>query len=138
MSYRLSWLVDNRLLYTKIWNEYTLDELVQVEEEGKILIRNGTPLVHLLIDFRLMTEYPSNLREIVARSSVFREPNAGWVVVLTNNRMVQFLTSIVAGVSQARFRAFDSWDSALKFLVSIDSAMSAVLSLPDQGNIPEA
>jgi hypothetical protein len=132
MSYKLQWVSENRLSYVHVWGDYNLQELKDSSEEVQAWVANGTPLVHHIADFRDMETYPTNLAQILKSVPFMQEPNLGWVIILSDNRMVKFLSSMATGVSKARFRTFSNLEDALVFLAERDS------TLPDLTGIEEA
>ena len=58
----------------------------------------------------------------------------GWLLVITNNRMIKYLGSMVSGLSSVRYRAFTSVDEALAFLNEVDSTLPDLLAKEQDGD----
>lgn len=85
-------------------------------------------MVHDIIDMRFMSNYPTNLRKIISVTSIFGEPNLGWVILIAESRIIRFLASTTIQFYGARFRAFETPEEALVFLQSRDETLP---QLPD-------
>jgi hypothetical protein len=130
MGYKVSWYSESRVAWCQVWGDYTLDELRDSAAAGQVLIQTGTPLVHDLIDMRRMTDYPKNIREIIKLTPIFKEPNLGWVVVLTEDKIVGFLSHAVTSISKVRIRTFTNPQEALEFLARIDETLPPLAAYP--------
>ncbi|MFN8373033.1 MAG: hypothetical protein U0694_09170 [Anaerolineae bacterium] len=122
MPFKVSWYIP-RVAWCYVWGTYTAEELKDSAAQGQELVRVGTPLVHDLIDMRHMIEYPKNLRDIIQLTPIFKEPNLGWVVVLTDDKMVRFLSHAVTSISKVRLRTFTDPQEALDFLARMDETL---------------
>ena len=74
-----------------------------------------------------MSKYPTRLMDIVSVTSLFREPNLGYVLLISSNRIVRFLASATVQVHGARFRAFDTPEEVRQFIQMLE---------PDLGELP--
>jgi hypothetical protein len=84
---------------------------------------DSAPMVHILVDLREVEKMDAGVHEISRALSHLREPYMGWTLLVTNNRLIQFVGSIVVQVAKARFRAFTDYDEAYAFLMEQDQSL---------------
>ena len=80
-------------------------------------------MVHILVDLREAAELPVGVHEISRVLTHLREPDIGWSLIITDNKMIRFAGSIATQLAQARFRAFTDFDEAYAFLVEQDQSL---------------
>ena len=131
MAIEIKWLLPGRIVYIANRGTITVDELQNESRQLIEFLDEGEgPLVHLLTDVTELGEFPISVG-LLNRTSVepLRHPRMGWLVVITNNRMLKYLGSMVTGLSSVRYRAFTSVDEGLAFLNEVDSTLPDLLAL---------
>ena len=123
MGVKLVWYLEQRIIFTYVWGDFTITELREGAAQGAKYVQMGTAPVHDIIDMREMERYPFNLKEIIDATPIFREPNLGWVVLLSNNRAVNFIATIVLQFSSAKLRIASNENEALDFLRGADGTL---------------
>ncbi len=126
MTFTVTWHVPNRLYLVRIAGDLTLDELRDGLERTRAFVRAGEPPVHTIIDLRQLGSQPRNLPEIIKASSVLREPNLGWVMILSNDPFSQFVASVVSQITGARFKIFQDSAAVIEHLKQVDSTLPAI------------
>lgn len=122
-----TWLVDGRVALGYYEGVITIEDLQYSQEEAEALYDTvDSRVIHGIIDMRHMTEYPTNLAELIRVISIFRNPRLGWIMLITNNTIVRFLSSAVVQLSQARFRTFTNVEQCLEFLEDVDETLPIV------------
>lgn len=107
-----------------------MTELATGANTAQEMVQTKQPFVHDIIDMRQMSKFPLNLREIVRATGLFGEPNLGWVILISDNRVVRFLTEAVMQTYKTRFRAFGLESEAIAFLKQMDESLQALSVLP--------
>jgi hypothetical protein len=122
MPIQLVVYVPQQVYYLHLQGAITDAELVALDEQIVALLAQSTaPMLHLLIDQRAATQLPS----IQAQSQVkmVQNPKLGWTVLIGNNKLMQFLGTVVAGVLKTRLRYFASFVEAMTFLQQVDTTL---------------
>lgn len=124
MAIDVRWYVEGRVIQCTMWDVVTTKEMTTSVAQGIAMIReseaSGAGIVHDILDMRGVTGYPTNLGEIINATPIFKEPNLGWVLLLSSDRLVNFLATVATGVARARLRVFHTPDEATAFLREID------------------
>jgi hypothetical protein len=123
MPYELTWYVEKRVIFQRLYGEITFSELRQMSDEANALVRSGTRFVHLLVDLQEVTKYPTNVKD--ASGVINMEPgdNLGWTLVVTPNTVLRFLGSMMGQLARQRVNTFRTWEDALQFLSSRDDSI---------------
>lgn len=123
MNHHNVWLVENRLFVGYYAGEITTQTLIEGQQEVQHVLDNATDgrLIHAIVDMRFLVRYPTNLNDLIRATPIFKSPALGWVVLLSNNTLIRFLTSAVIHYSKPEFRAFMEIQKALDFLHEMDS-----------------
>jgi hypothetical protein len=127
MPYQISWMIDKRLVYQRCYGELTMDELRENNQEFvRDYLRQGTPLVHTIVDLTGVTNFPKNLTQYGQAFKRDAEDVArlGWTVVVGANPIFRFFGTVVTNLwRQARFRMFDTLQEAYTFLGQQDNTL---------------
>lgn len=119
------WLVDDRLFIAYYDGEITTQTLLDGQAEVKEILANppvDAP-IHIIVDMRFLLRYPTNISDLIRATPIFRSPALGWVVLVSNDWLIRFLSSTVVQLSKAHFRAFANVQSALDFLHQTDPSI---------------
>ncbi|GEM_PF-3972610 len=136
MPYTMSWLIPSKLLYVKITGKFPYDEIIhmldEVNEELELKY-NQEPadqvrsLTHLLMDNRQqvgminVSELNRTARYMQDTSGVGNvHERIGWTIVITNNILLRFGTSLFAQFGGFRLRMVETPESAITFLSEQD------------------
>jgi hypothetical protein len=125
MGVQVDWAVENRVIITRVWGNFTMAELIWGASEAQIMVKNGQAPVHDIIDMRHMHRFPLFIPQITKATPLFREAHLGYVIVLTYSGMVRFISQAVLQSHQARLALLQEQAEAVAFLRQVDT------SLPD-------
>jgi hypothetical protein len=132
MPYDVSWVVENRISLVRFISEITLDEMRQANQDSIAYIQQGSPglLFHSILDTTQLEKFPMKLNLLTDDSvgSYRKEPNLGWILLISHNRMISFLSSMTVQLTQTRFRVLQTVDEAIAFLKDRDVSLSEVLN----------
>jgi len=123
MPVRILWYFPDYVVNAQMWGEFTFEELSIGSQETAELIRKGQAPVHDIIDMRYIEKYPLDVKQIFNATPVFREPNLGWVLLISDDRVVRFLTHMVLQLHKTRVRYCSTPAEALAFLREIDERL---------------
>lgn len=123
MSFTSSWLVDNRVLLLQVWGEREPQEMQNISDSLIEALQNGSSPVHVVADLRYATSHPPKLQETQDALSILQEPKLGWVVLITNNRTLNFVGDVVSQLSRKNFKSFSTPEDAPRFLGRMDNSL---------------
>lgn len=129
MPSQISWLLDRRVIFVKFTGEVTVEDLQSFNTSMHEYLDLGQPpLVHIISDSSETNKFPINLG---ALNKVFFQqrpnPKMGWIVVITANRMLSFVSSMLAQLGKSRFRTFNTMQEAIAFLNDIDVTLPTLV-----------
>ena len=126
MAWQIDWHVPTRIFFMKLIGDLTIDDLHRLVDEELDFIRNGDPPVHFIVDLREMGDYPISISELRRNLALYNEPNLGWLMTLSNDRMVQYLSRVVSTLQRNRYRHFNGPDELIEFIVRKDESLPEV------------
>ncbi len=129
MEPETSWYVKGRVGLVKASGIISLEDLQGADRKMVEMIRQksaNAALFHFLIDLRAVDKLEVNVAEMSRAFTHMHEPGLGWSLVITNNRLIKFVGSVVSQLAKARFMAFATFDEALEFLQEQDSTLGAL------------
>ena len=121
MPHQYQWLIENRVLFSQFEGDMDADEILVASRDAITYFRAGdnSAQVHSIIDARFVTSYPIfNFKTLSSRESAeFRRvKNVGWILLVTQNKVIISLSRLIKGISKIKFRTFDRMDEALVFM----------------------
>jgi len=136
MPYSLEWVVEKRVYLMRFYGDFTLEELKQANQDAIAWIRQGPEglLFHIILDTLDLQKHPMTLKAVAGDSMTgFRkEPNLGWVLLITESKFISFLASITTQLTSNRFRPVSTFDEAVAFLREQDQTINwAQMIVPD-------
>jgi len=126
MTAQIYWLVDKRILLLKPMGEITEAAIQDNFARVQSMLEGIESSVYLIVD---STEQHTVLSPSVAKklAGVLREnmragigDNVAWTILITNNVLMRFVTSLLVQWLGSKMRAFDSIQEALQFLMERD------------------
>jgi hypothetical protein len=125
MPYKVEWLVEKRVLFSRYYGILTIEDARGQVREGNALLRDGIPLTHSIIDMSTVEKLPSLQLASEFMSTDLSEvrDKLGWTIVITNNKFLKFASSLFVPMFKVRQRFFGSLDEALAFLQEEDSTL---------------
>lgn len=117
------WLVEGRLYVFHIWGDLTLEEMKQGSDEAIHYVRSGQPPVHSIIDFRNVTSYPKSISDLKNAADIMKEPNLGWVLLLTNDRIFSFVGDLISQMTRKNYKSVKTPEEAIDLLWKVDQSL---------------
>jgi hypothetical protein len=126
MSYEVKWHTPDAIILVRLWGNLDISEfpkfdrliLEHIEQSDRVL-------VHIWVDLKAVTEFPVKIWQVQQALTHLNHERTGWSVIITDNRIIKFVGSVITQVAKARFRAFGSDAEALQFLLLVDSTLGA-------------
>ena len=132
MPYETSWLVEKRIIYTRMYGFVTGEELLAQNKEMGIYIQQSEYLLHTINDATDTTGTDMGLRDL--QQTQFTDvANLGWAIYISPSKMNRFFASVITQLSKKRGRQFATLEEGLKFLQEMDESLPP-LSVPDKSN----
>jgi hypothetical protein len=131
MTYQITWLLENRILYVLNTGIGTAEDVVNSTREVKTLLEQSRPFVHMIVDGQQEANdiKLGDLLTILRTSPA--SPNLGWFIYVSESKMNRFFGSMASQMTGAQTKAFATLAEALAFLQHVDQ------SLPDNIPLPE-
>lgn len=125
MGAKVNWYVKDRIVLSYFWGHITAEEVEYVMNQSTDHVQSGIKPVHSIVHGLDVTKYPMNLPQVLQMTSVLKNSDFGWFIMITDDRMARFMSSVVSQVTKLKFRSIPSTEEAIEFLRDMDS------SLPD-------
>jgi hypothetical protein len=125
MSHEISWLIPNKVINLHVIGDISLESLATFSQDIiQHIEASDAPLVHLLADERDMGGFPSQIKRVLDAAAFLRHPRLGWFVIYgTDNKVLKFISYMVAQVTQIRHRRFVTQAEAFAFLQAVDTTL---------------
>lgn len=132
MPYKLYDYIPNRVLYVRIWGDYSADELVTSNQEVLNYLNRASHKIINISDFMLMRDYPKNVFKLASTFTLFGHPQHNWQIVISPDAAVRFISSTVIQMAKRannkiQFKVAASPEEALLILPHLDPQL---LNLP--------
>ena len=128
MPYQQSWLVEKRIVYTRMYGYVTGEELLAQNEEMRAFIQQSEQLLHTINNATDTTGTDMNLRDL-QKTQFTNVDNLGWAIYVSPSKMNRFFASVITQLSHKRGRQFATLEEALTFLQEMDDTLPP-LSIP--------
>jgi len=135
MPYEISWLVDKRVLYTRMYGFISSEEMDAQNKEIAEYAQKSELLLHTLNDGIGVTGTSMGLRDL--QNTQFNNfNNLGWAIYISPSKMNRFFASVITQLSKKRGRQFATLEEGLRFLQEIDDTLPQI-SMLEKSSITE-
>ena len=135
MPYETSWLVEKRIIYTRMYGFVTGEELLAQNKEMGVYIQQSEYLLHTINDATDTTGTDMGLRDL--QQTQFTDvANLGWAIYVSPSKMNRFFASVITQLSKKRGRQFATLEEGLKFLQDMDDTLPP-LTVPEKTYVTE-
>lgn len=122
MPYKMSWLVEKRVIYTQMYGHVTSAEMIAYNKEMETFVHDSELLVHTLTNATDTTGVDMGLRDL--QNMAFTDiANLGWAIYVSPSKINRFFASVITQLSHKRGRQFATLEEALKFLHEMDDTL---------------
>jgi hypothetical protein len=126
MPYEVSWYRPERVIYLKVSDAVTLQELaagIEFIEQG---VRSGIAPVHVIVDVQQAKSIPGNVLEIKRLISTMdkdQRDQTGWILLVGMNPLINTFVTVITQLLSAQYRNFKYPKLALEFLAKQDETL---------------
>ena len=115
------WLVENRVMLTRLSGHVTIEDLAENARQGTALIESGIAPVYSLVDAGQMESFPLKLTEIKTISDQGSSEKLGWIVIYgIPNRFVSFMATTLFQLLRKNYKVVDTQEEAMSFVNSLE------------------
>lgn len=125
MAYQLSWIVPDRVIWYRLYEDTTLDEIAECHAQYLDMLESGEH-VHTLFDLSLLVKFPTTVPELVRIMEYPSRDLQGWVLLVANEKpLLKFVASTTAQIvlKNARLRMLETITLAIHFLRDQDQTL---------------
>jgi hypothetical protein len=128
MPYKVEWLVEKRVVLSTYEGILTIEDARAQVQEANVLLRQGIPLTHSIVDMTKVEKLPSLqlASEFMSTDMTDIRDKLGWTVVVTNNKFLKFASSLFVPMFKVRQRFFATLDETLGFLQEEDTTLPSM------------
>jgi hypothetical protein len=130
MPYSLSWLVDKRIIYGRMYGFVTSEDLIAQSKEMEGYIRNSEQLLYIINDATDTTGTNMGLRDL-QKTQFPDAANLGWAVYISPKKMDRFFASVIMQLLKKRSREFATLSEGIRFLQDVDESLPPI-PMPDK------
>jgi hypothetical protein len=125
MPYQTRWYVEKRIIVTTYTGIIHIEDIRGQIDETHVLIEQGTPLIHSIIDLSQIEKWPplNVVNEFRSMNIESVRVRIGWSIIVANNVVLKFGSALFAPVFNLRQRIFSNLDEALTFLQENDPTL---------------
>jgi hypothetical protein len=125
MPYSLSWLVEKRIIYTRMYGFVTGEELLAQSKEMEGYIHASELLLYIITDATDTTGTNMGLRDL-QKTQFADAKNLGWAVYISPKKMDRFFASVITQLLKKRSREFATLEEGIRFLQGIDETLPPI------------
>ncbi len=122
MPFTVSWLVDKRVTYTRMYGVMTAADLRGLKIVLEEYIAQSEQLIHLISDATDTIRTEMSLKDL-QNTEYADATNLGWAIFVNPNMLHRFFASVVTQLRGKRGREFATMEQALEFLQNIDETL---------------
>jgi hypothetical protein len=127
MAVEIKWIITGRILLVDLIGNVPLDEFRDaVDQANKELNHYAQPpYAHVIFKSTDAMIPPTNvklMREIT--QNYFVNPHLGYTIIISNDQVHRFLSSVTAQMFQSRWRSFSTYQEGMSFLETIDKTLA--------------
>jgi hypothetical protein len=127
MAYEVTWYHSDRVIYLRVKDTLTINELVAAIKFIEDGVRSAPGTVHLVVDARETKSIPNNVLEIKKHITYLDRDKMGWILLIGMNPLVNAFVKVLTQLLRTKYRNFRALRPALEFLVAQDEALGDLL-----------
>lgn len=130
MPYATTWLVEKRVVYTRMYGFVTSEELLAHSRELESYVQASEQLLYIITDATDTTGTNMGLRDL-QKTQFADTPNLGWSIYVSPKNMDRFFASVITQLWKKRSREFATLEEGIRFVQSVDESLPAI-PFPDK------
>ncbi|MCI0713908.1 MAG: hypothetical protein L0154_27375 [Chloroflexi bacterium] len=123
MGAKVNWYVKDRIVLSYFWGNITAEEVEDVMNQSTDYVQSGIKPVHSIVHGLEVIKYPMNLPQVLQMTSVLKNSDFGWFIMITDDRMARFMSSVVSQVTKLKFRSIPTTGETVEFLRDMDPSL---------------
>ncbi len=124
MPSELSWFIQDRVFYLRLFDEITFEEMQQTNQQGIEMLEAGTAPVHVIMDDEDLKKAPVNLSQVTGTLKIYRHAALGWIVVIGESKTIgKYISSLMAQLFRVQYQRSPTIQGALDFLHEQDGTL---------------
>ena len=125
MKYKLSWLIEEKVVFIKLDDELDADEFRQFMISLNQFVGDRAK-VYVVLDVKTVTSRMHNVREISNVYSENRPTTTGFVILIGGTVITRFFVQMVISISRQEARFVKDLDEALVVLYRMDITLPPI------------
>jgi hypothetical protein len=123
-----SWIVEDRVMLTRLIGHLTIEDMAANSQRGTIMIESGVAPVYSLVDASLIEHFPLKLNEMKGLTEQGSSDKLGWIIIYgIPNRILAFLATTFVQVIGKNYKVVNTLEDALEFVRNIEGNMDGKL-----------
>ncbi len=127
MPCEIRYLVEQRVIVTRLYGRLSHEDSEQFNRQNIDLIRCGDGQVHIIFEIEDLQHIELNVRQMLSLMSFTREPGLGWVVIVGGNQFAKFLGTLVLQAGSVNHRFVRNSQEAFDLLKHLEPDLDFVL-----------
>jgi hypothetical protein len=124
MPYDVSWLIENRVLFTIYEGRMPVDEFIAANATKFDFVDNSpSTRIHLIADMSTLIHVKPSVSEMASTVKVLGHERVDWLIGIGMSQIQRIMLKMLGYVFRKRIYAATSKTDALNFLQSIDQSL---------------
>jgi hypothetical protein len=112
-----SWIIEDRVMLTRLIGHITIEDMIANAQQGTIMIESGVAPVYSLVDASLIEQFPLKLNEMKSLTEQGSSDKLGWIIIYgIPNRVLAFLATTFVQVIGKNYKVVATREDALEFI----------------------
>jgi hypothetical protein len=112
-----TWVVENRVMLTRLTGHITVEDMKASARRGTAMIESGIAPVYSLVDASQIEHFPLKLNELKSITEEGSSDKLSWIIIYgIPNRLLSFLATTFAQVIGKRYKVVNTQAEALAFI----------------------
>lgn len=119
MTVRYEWLVQNSVYHFVLEGNVTVADLETINDQFILNARQIAPdKLCSIVDCLQVSRFPLNVKLVTSQktSAYNREPNIGWIIIITTNPVIRIMADAALKLARARFKVARTQAEAVEIL----------------------
>jgi hypothetical protein len=123
-----SWIVEERVMLTRLIGHLTVEDMAANAQRGTIMIDSGVAPVYSLVDASLIEHFPLKLNEMKGLTEQGSSDKLGWIIIYgIPNRILAFLATTFVQVIGKNYKVVNTLEDALEFIRNREGTLDGKL-----------
>lgn len=124
MPVQLNWYIPERVLVAQYSGDVSREDIITQYQKGIEMCDSVvSSYVHMIVDLSDVKSFPKTISDYKGTFGD-KAKNAGWVVLVGDNKVVRLLSSVVTNLMKVNFAYVQSIDEAIAFISQRDNSFS--------------